>query len=146
MSTLDQALQIFEAAEANLEKLESIWKQIEALLPQGPKFGSPPEYEELCRAFRRILPHLPAISGAHVEDCLFDYDEVGQMQLDALEVGEPEFLSVYRQLSEQGRQLRDYRSAFNVARSELVRERILQVVDSIDALVRQRDNCWRRMG
>src|SRR5713226_6149569 len=90
MTTLNTALQQFEAAEANLEKLDKLWKQIEALLGSGPAFRSPPEYEELCFAFCRILPSLPAIDGFRVEDQLNDYDAIGQMRLDALEIGEVE--------------------------------------------------------
>ena len=110
MNTLDAALQQFEAAEANLVKLESLWTRIESLLPNGPAFGSPPEYEELCWAFRRILPSLPAIDGFRIEDHLHDYDSVGQMYLDALEIVEFEAkVSVTNTLEEQGRQLREYR-------------------------------------
>src|SRR5665213_2399839 len=48
--------------------------------------GSPPEYDELCLAFRRILPALPAIDGFRIQDCLQEYDAIGQMRLDALEL------------------------------------------------------------
>lgn len=84
MTTLDAALREFDAVEANLEKLDRLWAQIEGHLPTGPAFGSPPEYEEACLAFRRILRALPAIDGFQVQDHLLDYDEVGQMRLDAL--------------------------------------------------------------
>src|SRR5271163_4251180 len=90
MSTLAAALQQFEATEANLGKLEKLWEKISKLIPGRPEFGGPPEYEEFCLAFRRILPALPAIDGHRVEDRLFDYDQAGQMRLDALEVGEIE--------------------------------------------------------
>jgi hypothetical protein len=90
MADLDAALRKFEATESNLEKLEKLWRQIESHIPSGPAFGYPPEYEKLCLAFRRILPALPAIDGFRVEDRLHGYDEVGQMRLDALEIGEIE--------------------------------------------------------
>jgi hypothetical protein len=88
MPALSAALQTFEATEANLQKLESLWDQIYAMVPKGPSFGSPPDYEELCRAFKRILPAMPAIDGLRVEDLLYEYDDAGRMQLDAAEVGE----------------------------------------------------------
>ena len=87
MSALETALQQFEAAEANLEKLERLWEKISALIPDSPAFGAPPEYDELCMAFRGILPALPAMGGVRVKDLLYDYDNAGQMRLDALEVG-----------------------------------------------------------
>jgi hypothetical protein len=77
MSTLETALQQFEATEANLEKLEKLWQKISPHISGGPAFGAPPEYDELCLAFRGILPALPAIGGVRVEDHLYEYDEVG---------------------------------------------------------------------
>jgi hypothetical protein len=136
MSTLAAALQQFEATEANLGKLEKLWGKISKFIPSGPAFGSPPEYEELCLAFRRILPALPAIDATRVEDRLFDYDEIGQMRLDALEVGEIESkISVEIALEEQGKFLREYRFHLNAKRRELVRDRLLKLIDDVDVLI-----------
>jgi hypothetical protein len=137
MSTLAAALQKFEATEANLGKLEKLWGKISEFIPSGPAFGSPPEYEELCLAFRRVLPALPAIDGTRVEDRLFDYDEIGQMRLDALEVGEIESqISVENALEEQGKILRQYRFHLNAKRRELVRDRLLTLIDDVDVLIK----------
>jgi Restriction endonuclease len=136
MSTLAAALEKFEATEANLGKLEKLWDKISKLIPSGPAFGSPPEYEELCLAFRRILPALPAIDGTRVEDRLFDYDEIGQMRIDALELGEIEVrISVENTLEEQGKFLRQYRFHLNAKRRELVRDRLLKLIDEVDGLI-----------
>lgn len=137
MSELEAAPGQFEAAEANLAKLERLWVEIEALIPDGPAFGSPPKYEDACRAFRGILPSLPAIGGWRVEDKLFDFDEVGQMHFDVLELGELEpRIGLDRALGEQGRQLRTYRFKFDAKRIGLIRDRVLQLIDGIDALLR----------
>ncbi|HTF72662.1 MAG TPA: hypothetical protein VK638_59345 [Edaphobacter sp.] len=56
MPTLESALQQFEAAEANLEKLEKPWGKISGHIPNGPAFGAPPEYDELCLAFAAYCP------------------------------------------------------------------------------------------
>lgn len=137
MSTLEQALQQFEAAEANLEKLEKLWEKISGHIPGGPAFGAPPEYDELCLAFRGILPALPAIGGVRVEDHLYDYDAAGQMRLDALEVGEIDAqVSVENALEEQGRRLREYRFLLNAKRRELVRGRMLTLIDEVDETLR----------
>jgi hypothetical protein len=61
MPSLEAALQQFEATEANLEKLDKLWEKIYAHISGGPAFGSPPEYDELCLAFRGIMSALPAI-------------------------------------------------------------------------------------
>ena len=132
-NTLDVALQQFEATEANLAKLDSLWTRIESLLPSGPAIGSPQEYEELCWAFRRILPSLPAIDGFKIEDHLHDYDSVGQMHLDAVEIGDFEAqVSVNNALEEQGRQIREYRFLIQAQRRQLVRDRLLKLMDEID--------------
>ncbi len=133
MTTLDTALQQFEATEANLAKLDTLWERIANLIPSGPAFGSPPEYEELCWKFRRILPSLPAIDGFRVEDCLYDYDDIGAMHLGALEFGEFEDqVAVSNDLEKQGYQLRKYRSLLQAKRRELVQNRLLKLIAEID--------------
>lgn len=135
MTTLDAALQQFEATEANLAKLDTLWERIENLMPGGPAFGSPPEYEELCRKFRRILPSLPAIDGFRVEDCLYDYDDIGAMHLGALEFGEFEDqVAVNNDLEKQGGQLREYRFRLQAKRRDLVRDRLLKLIDEMDQI------------
>jgi hypothetical protein len=137
MRTLDSALRQFEATEANLQKLEKLWEQIHGHLSQGLAFGSPPEYEELCLAFRDILPALPAIDGYRVEDRLHEYDTIGSMRLNALEVGEIDAqFSVENEIEEQGRYLRKYRFRLNTKRRALVRGRMLKLIDEVDALLR----------
>src|SRR5260370_13198744 len=138
MTTLHAALQEFEAAEANLEKLERVWEKIAPdISVGGPAFGAPPKYDELCLAFRGILPALPAIGGVRVEDHLYDFDAVGQMRFDAREVGEIEaHVSVENALEKQGKRLREYRFLLNAKRRELVRGRMLTLMDDVDEILR----------
>ncbi|MFZ0818500.1 MAG: restriction endonuclease [Candidatus Acidiferrales bacterium] len=141
MTTLDAALQKFEATEANLEKLDKLWSQIQGHLQGGPAFGSPPEYDELCLAFRRVLPGLPAIDGFRVEDRLLEFDSVGQMRVDALEVDEiSAHVSVEDTVEEQGRILREYRFKLNAKRRELVQDRMLNLIDEVDNVLRGFDS------
>lgn len=137
MATLDAALRQFEATEANLGKLDKLWDDIRGHLSGGPAFGSPPEYDELCLAFRRILPALPAIDGFRIDDRLLDYDAVGQMRLDALELDEIEVkVATENAVDEQGRLLREFRFKLHAKRRELVRARMLVLIDSVDELLR----------
>jgi len=137
MTTLDAALRQFEATEANLERLDKLWEQICRLQPSGPAFSAPPEYDELCLAFRRVLPGVPAIDGFRIDDRLYGYDQAGQMHLDALETGEMEAqASVLNALDEQGRLLREYRFRLQAKRRELVRSRLLKLIDEVDGLLR----------
>lgn len=104
---------------------------------KGLAFGSPPEYEEACLAFRHILPSMPAIDGFKVEDHLLEYDEVGQMRLDAREVGEIECdVAVERSIERQGEVLREYRFRLRAKRRELVRSRMLILIDNVDQSLR----------
>jgi hypothetical protein len=137
MSTLEAALQRFEATEANLEKLEKLWEKIFALIPSGPAFGAPADYDELCLAFQGILPALPAIGGVRVENRLFDYDDIGRMRIDVLEIGEIDAqVSVENSSEEQGKKLREYRFLLNAKRRELVRGRLLALIDEVDEVLR----------
>jgi hypothetical protein len=62
---------------------------------------------------------------------------MGQMRLDALEVGEIESrISVEIALEEQGKSLREYRFHLNAKRRELVRDRLLKLIDDIDVLIK----------
>jgi hypothetical protein len=137
VSTLDDALAQFEIIEANLSKLDKLWQRIEGLLPQGPAFGAPPEYDDASFAFRLVLAQMPAIDGLRLVDELPDYDTAGQMHLDALEVGDiGASISVSTALSEQGKRLADYRRRFQAKRRELVRDRLLALIDTVDASLR----------
>ena len=45
-SPLNAALRQFEAAEANLIKVEKVQSELAAAIPQGVAFGENPEYED----------------------------------------------------------------------------------------------------
>ncbi len=138
MSTLNTALKQFEATEANLQKLDNLWEQISSLIPDGPVVGSPPEYEELCWTFRRILPALPAINGFVIEDELPDFDGIAQSRLDAMEIDEfGAQLQVEEYLQEQGRQLHEYRYRLQLKRRELIRDRLFELMSNVEEILRE---------
>jgi hypothetical protein len=133
-SPLDAALRHFEASEANLLKLERIWQQIDSLIPSGMAFGAPPEFEQKCREFRAILPHLPAIDGWRLTDTLLDYNTIGQWRLDAQEVGDIETqVAAEEAIGAPGRDLAEYRFRFDRKRRELVRSAVMALMGQIDA-------------
>jgi len=138
MATLQEALLLFEAVEANLAKLENLWNKLRAMVPEGVAFGSPPEYDELSLAFEQILNALPAIDGHRLANALCSYDSIAQMRFDAMELGDIEaHVGVERTIEEQGRLLQEYRFKFQAKRRALVRERVLHLVESIDSLLRE---------
>jgi hypothetical protein len=136
-SPLNAALRHFEAAEANLDKAEKLLAEIEAAIPSGIAFGENPDYETTCRHFDALISALPKIDGWRPEITLMELDEIAQNRLDAQEVGEIEcIVSVERQIGEPSRLLREYRYRFNQKRRELIRDALIELVDAIDANLR----------
>lgn len=137
-SPLNAALRHFEAAEANLVKAEKVLSNIEAAIPSGIAFGENPDYELSCRSFDSLLASLPRIDAWKPEIALMDLDEIAQNRLDAQEVGEIEcIVSVERHINEPARSLREYRYRFNQKRRELIRDALAELIDEIDANLRE---------
>ncbi|EQD74209.1 hypothetical protein B1B_02794, partial [mine drainage metagenome] len=136
-SPLNAALRHFEAAEANLVKAEKLLAEIEAAIPSGIAFGENPDYETNCRNFDALITALPKIDEWKPEITLMELDEIAQTRLDAQEVGEIEcIVSVERQIGEPSRLLREYCYRFNQKRRELIRDTLIELVDAIDANLR----------
>ncbi|HZD12084.1 MAG TPA: restriction endonuclease, partial [Candidatus Binatus sp.] len=129
----------FEAAEANLLKLEKVLAEIEATIPEGIAFmGDQPEYENNCRSFHALLNSLPKLDGWKPIIGLMDLDEIAQCRLDAQEVGEIDSqVSVEHNIGEPARLLREYRYRFNQKRRELIRDSLAELIDSIDGNLRE---------
>ncbi len=123
MESLDKTLRELGAAEANLEKLERIWGEIEEKIPEGLVFGeSDADYDSRCLAFRRVLRVLPAIDGFRIEDALHDLDTIAQMRFDVLELDDFESkVAVETEIARQGRLLSEYRIHLGSRRRQLAR-------------------------
>jgi hypothetical protein len=135
---LDQALNQFDSIEANLTKIERIWAKMRKLIPEGIAFsGAGPEgceYRDLARSYVAVLGGLPAIDGWKITSVPLAIDEIAQFRLDASEVGEVEAtLSAERAVSEPEEQIEEYRSRFQRKRRLLVRSRLAELVQLIDA-------------
>lgn len=140
MNSLNTALKQFEATEANLAKAEVLWAEIKGMIPGGIAFGDTTNgiYDDRCRAFRDIHKGLPQIDGWAMPVCLFELNEIGQMRLDAEEVGEFECkVQVEESILEQEKHLKEYRYRFSSKRRQLVRSKLLEIVDRVDSAVRE---------
>lgn len=136
-SPLMAALEQFEAAEANLVKLERLWEELAALIPGGVSFGEDPEYEDRARSYELILAALPKVDGWKPTAEPPNLDGVAQSRFDAMEIDEPGAqISVERWIEEPGRELREYRFRLNNKRRALIREALIGLIDQIDADVR----------
>jgi Restriction endonuclease len=127
------ALENFEAAEANLIKLERLWDQLLSRAPDGAGYGSNPEHNDLLRSYEHVLAHLPKIDGWKPTALPTDLDDVAQNQFDAMEMGEPWALAaVDTWIEAPGRDLSDYRFRLNNKRRALIREALVGLIDQID--------------
>lgn len=147
MSDLNGALRTFEAAEANLAKLERLWKEIRKLTPDGIAFGSDPQYEDVVRSYEHVLASLPRIDGWVPTSIPRELDAIAQARFDAQEIGEPEmFVSVEQDIEEPAKELREYRFRFDRKRRELTRNAINSLIETISELLHSlhRENARRR--
>lgn len=136
MSQLDEALRKFEAVEANLVKLERIWKVLCQNIPNGIVFGGNPIYEDACRSYEQVVVGLPLIDGWKPTTLPYDVDEIAQSRLGAHEVGEIRIqVEVERRIEAPGKELREYRFHFNRKRRELIQNIVFQTINEIDQLL-----------
>ncbi|MCB0566603.1 MAG: restriction endonuclease [Phaeodactylibacter sp.] len=136
-SPLNSALRSFEIAEANLQKLEKIWEEIEEAIPPGITFfDANPDYENNCRSFDAILKILPKIDGWKPEIELPGLNEIAQGRFEAKDIGMIEAITMVEdQIQEPGRLLREYRFRFDQKRKALIREAMTELIDNIDSVL-----------
>ena len=136
-SPLNRALRAFEAAEANVEKLERVFQEIAKLTPAGIEFGSDPRYEERVRAYSDLLLALPAIDGFKPTIIPWDRDAIAQARLDAKEIGEfSAELSVEHGVEAPGKELAEYRHKLNRKRRQLIRSAVGEALAEVDSILR----------
>ena len=127
---IEEALDNFDRANINLAKLEAVWERARPHLPSGPSRGRDPEYDNLERVWKNLLPGLPRIEGWTVEDALPDIDQIGQTFIDYLDVDAyPDEL--YEAMEKPGRDLAEYRFRLERARRRLVGGRLEELVLSV---------------
>lgn len=137
-SPLNAALRHFEAAEANLNKIESVLAQIEASIPKGIVFGNDPAYDSSCRNFDDLLKALPKIDGWKPDIYLFELNKIAQNRFDAQELDEVNyFVQVEGDIEEPGRLLAEYRHRFTQKRRELIRDALVELIDAVDSNLRE---------
>ena len=138
MSDLTEAIRQFDATEANLKRLEELWKELEALIPREMvlDIGSPDalRYGRLRRTFGHICKALPKIDGLELTDETQELDAIFMSRLDAKECGELSAeISTERSIYSQGELLHEYRFRFSVQRRLLVRSAITTAIAAVDS-------------
>lgn len=140
---LENALEQFDATEANLRRLQAIWTEIQGLMPDGIGFldGGPEgrRYRELTRAYEEIIAAIPAIHGFRIGTVPVELNAIGQMRFDAQEVGELEVLvSTEEAIAQPGTEIDEYRFRLDRARRDLVREHLADLIGKINRLLADR--------
>ncbi|MEV8504300.1 restriction endonuclease [Actinoplanes sp. NPDC051475] len=135
---LADALATYDRVALNLDKLDRVWDQMVALIPDGPFMGagSPDEdlYQELAETWEELASSLPAINGWQITAKIVDYAAIGQIRLDYLDIAEPPAIPAFnRTVHAPGAQAKTYRRKLMRARQELVRQRAEELVATIDA-------------
>lgn len=130
---MNAALRQFEAAEANLEKLDRLWKELRGMIPEGIAFGSDPKYDDRSRAFSDVLQALPRIDGWKPKAEPPDLNELAQNRLDAREIDEiSAIVSVEELVETPAGELAEYRYRLNKKRRQVIRTALGQVAGRID--------------
>lgn len=129
---LNDLLDAFDRAAANLNKVEEVWRRASPMLPTGPALGSNPEYDDLARAWVDLCAGLPLIDGWRIDRELPDIAAVGQGFIDYFEISEIP-TGVYELLEQPDRDLAEYRYRLHRARRRAVRSRLQTLTDTIDA-------------
>lgn len=127
-------LRALEITEANLAKAEALWRQIRRSVPEGMAFGSPPDYDTLCRKLDDVVAALPAIDGFKPAVHPLDLNQIAQWRLDANELGEVEAqVACEDAIDEPARALSDYRYRFDRKRRSLVRGAVAALIEDVDS-------------
>jgi hypothetical protein len=135
-NSLNKAIAVFGATEANLDKLDRIWHSIKENIPDGVVFGNNAEHENLVRAFSDVADNLPAIDGWRLTTRPLNYDEIGQVRFDAKEAGEIEcVVSAENHIFELDSALREYRFRLNRKRRHIVRAVMEKKIETVDFLL-----------
>jgi hypothetical protein len=129
---IEDLLNAMDRAAANLARLDSVWERARWFIPSGPARGSNPEYDDLRRAWMDLLQGLPAINGWTITDPLPDIDRLGQAFINYANIMQPPW--PVRQAGEKpGKDLTEYRYRLNRARRRATRERLGQLIATIDS-------------
>lgn len=133
---MNAALRHFEAAEANLLKLEQVWKEILSLTPEHIAFGENATYDSLCRSYRELLSALPKIDGWKPGRAPLELKSTARGRLESPEPDMDEVIfSMEDDILAPGRELADYRHRLGKTRRQAIESAVTDVVEEMDRLL-----------
>ena len=136
-SPLMNALEKFEATEANIAKLERLWSELESRVPSGISFGDDPDYDDKVRAYSLLLDALPMIDGWKPTMTPWALNEIAQSRFDVMELDEPmASVQLEEGILQPGKEIREYRFQFDIKRRALIRDSLVELIDKVDSDIR----------
>lgn len=137
---LSAALAVYDRVALNLAKLDSVWKRMEELLPDGPFLGAGSDdgvtYAELGEQWTTIANSLPTIQGWKLHAQIVDYAAIGAARLEYVEIDDAEGLRALEvRIAAPRIEAHRYRQKLARARQRLVRTRGEDLVRGIDELL-----------
>jgi hypothetical protein len=136
-SPLNSALRQFEAAEANLGKLENLWVELVKLVQAASVSTTIPHMKSGFESLEDVLEVLPKINGWKPESVPRHLNSIAQSRFDARECGEVEAVAgVEDWIEAPGRELARYRHALNKNRRQLVRAAMSNLIAAVDDILR----------
>ncbi|MFH1687911.1 MAG: restriction endonuclease [bacterium] len=134
---LNEAMKQLDATEANLVKLEKLWKEIRSLIPEVVCFDGDDRYDDRCRQFNGIVITMPKIDGFAITYSVPTLHEIAQMRLTADRVNEIEcYARTENVIYEQEKALKEYRYRLARKRRAVIREEVLTQVKTIGQLLK----------
>jgi hypothetical protein len=136
---LNDTLKQFEAVEANLAKLDEIWKQIAKMLPSINDFQVDDQdaYLQFVRSFEHIAKPMPKIDGFELKITLAHPDEIFRMKVFSLDGELTDRAALDSDLHQQGEILADYRFRLGTKRRELARQAVHELCAEVEAKLRE---------
>ncbi len=131
MKDIDAILAKLDATEANIAKLESIWRKMQKHFPNRPD-ADKDSYDKLHRHFQRIVGSLPTIDGYEFKECLWDFDSLYQAYVSSGDIDEPEALASFEiDIHRQGATIAEYRFRYDTMRKKLLHGSIMKLSQTI---------------
>ncbi len=139
-SSLEKAIRQLENVEANLVKMEHLWDEMASRVSSAFNKRANDEdrdaYEDKARFFLEIASNMPAINGYKMPIDFMEYSDVFIESVEASECGELDALiHTQEKVFSQGGHLKEYRFKLENKRKELIRSRVLELLNTIEKLL-----------
>jgi hypothetical protein len=129
---MNAALRQFEAAEANIEKLERIWTEMERLSPKASGWGAIQNMTTARAPMRTYSPPFRKSTAGSRKACRQTLNGLAQNRLDAREIDEiSAIVSVEEDATAPGREIAEYKYRLTKRRRSLIRAALREAMAAV---------------